>query len=143
MNKCLERVYDRHFLESWSLRLRNDTNMLPQLKSLFFIVTPIVYDLSPPITIIPREAERLQSIRVERVVSVRQAVRRRGDDEDEAGDEAAAAGRATLPGTGGEAAVPQLRRMSDSAAPLLQLGTSLNDTDAHTPTRRWMSITEI
>jgi hypothetical protein len=31
------------FLESWSLQLRNDTKMVPQLKSLFFIVTSIIY----------------------------------------------------------------------------------------------------
>jgi hypothetical protein len=30
-------------LESWSLQLRNDTKMSPQLKSFFFIVTSIVY----------------------------------------------------------------------------------------------------
>jgi hypothetical protein len=30
-------------LESWSLQLRNDTKMLPQLKSFFFIVTSIVH----------------------------------------------------------------------------------------------------
>ncbi len=32
------------FLESWSLQLRNDTKMSPQLKIFFFIVTSIVYD---------------------------------------------------------------------------------------------------
>ncbi len=36
MNKCLERVKDRHFLESWSLQLRNDTKMSPQVKRFFF-----------------------------------------------------------------------------------------------------------
>jgi hypothetical protein len=30
-------------LESWSLQLRSDTKMLPQLKTFFFIVTSIVY----------------------------------------------------------------------------------------------------
>ncbi len=35
MNKCLERVDYRHFLEFWSLQLRDDTKMSPQLKSSF------------------------------------------------------------------------------------------------------------
>ncbi len=44
MNKCLERVNERHFLESWSLQLRNDTKMSHQLKNLFFIVTSTVHE---------------------------------------------------------------------------------------------------
>jgi hypothetical protein len=42
MKKCLERVNDRHFLESWSLQLPNDTKMSPQLK-IFFVIISIVY----------------------------------------------------------------------------------------------------
>jgi hypothetical protein len=42
MNKCMERVNDRH-LESWSLQLRNDTKMSPNSRIFFFIVTSIVY----------------------------------------------------------------------------------------------------
>jgi hypothetical protein len=36
MIKCLERVNGPALLESWSLQLRNDTKMSPQLKSFFF-----------------------------------------------------------------------------------------------------------
>ncbi len=41
MNKCLERVNDRLFLESWSLQLRIDTKMSPQKEFFFSIVTSI------------------------------------------------------------------------------------------------------
>ncbi len=45
MNKCLGRVNNRHFFESWSLQLRNDTKMSPPTQEFFFffIVTSIVY----------------------------------------------------------------------------------------------------
>jgi hypothetical protein len=36
MNKCFKRVNDRHFLESCSPQLCNDTKMSFQLKSFFF-----------------------------------------------------------------------------------------------------------
>jgi hypothetical protein len=42
-NKCLERVKWPAFLESWSLQLRNDTTVSPQLKSYIFIITSILY----------------------------------------------------------------------------------------------------
>ncbi len=39
-------------MESWSLQLRNDTKMSPQLNSLFFIVTSIVYAIIQDDTIL-------------------------------------------------------------------------------------------
>ncbi len=39
---CLERVNAQHFLESWSLQLRNDTQMLPKSRVFFFIVASII-----------------------------------------------------------------------------------------------------
>ncbi len=41
--QVLEEGYWPAFLESWSLQLRNDTKMLPQLNSSFFFSASIVY----------------------------------------------------------------------------------------------------